>query len=167
MDRNTKQTVVDRAMWTLGLLALALIATEALADENGSMAVGNPTWRAECGSCHVPYPPRLLPSRSWHAIMTGLDRHFGVDASVDAASAGAIDAFLQRNAGRDRSLGVGSPPLRITETSWFRHEHGRIGAATWRDPRVRTASNCAACHAGAEAGRFSEHDVRIPRQGSR
>ncbi|HEX6136875.1 MAG TPA: diheme cytochrome c [Casimicrobiaceae bacterium] len=120
------------------------------------------SWQAECGSCHVAYPPRLLPARSWRALMSDLDRHFGTSASVDAAAGASILAFLQANAGRDRSPAA-PPLLRITESPWFVREHDEVAPAEWRSPKVKSAANCGACHPGAESGRFGEHDVRIPR----
>jgi hypothetical protein len=94
--------------------------------------------------------------------MDDLGRHFGTDASVDPATAAAIRAFLEANAGRARVPGD-EATLRITQTRWFVREHRDVAAATWRSAGVRSAANCAACHTGAEAGRFGEHDTRIPR----
>jgi cytochrome c553 len=119
-------------------------------------------WQAECGSCHIAFPARLLPARSWRALMDGLDRHFGADASVDAATAASILAYLEANAGRDRAPTT-APVLRLTETAWFARKHDEVPQAAWRKPEVKSAANCGACHLGAERGRFSEHDVRIPR----
>lgn len=45
--------------------------------------VANSVYRDECGGCHVPYPPQLLPKASWQAIVAGLDKHFDSDASLD------------------------------------------------------------------------------------
>lgn len=138
-------------------------------------ADGARLYREECGSCHVAYPPRALPQASWRAIMRTLDQHFGTDASLDAVPAAAITAWLDGNAGRnrhaERDRGEARDSvdardrvvLRITQTPWFRHEHHEIGADVWKRPSVRGPANCEACHAGAASGRFSEHDVRIPR----
>ena len=43
-------------------------------------AVENPLYQEECGSCHMAYPPGLLPGRSWEKLMTGLADHFGENA---------------------------------------------------------------------------------------
>jgi hypothetical protein len=118
-------------------------------------------WSRECGSCHVAYPPRLLPAAAWGAIMDGLGDHFGTDASIDDPAAAAIRAFLQANAGRDRET-RGAPVLRITTTRWFLHEHDKVSQAAWRSPQVASPANCGACHRGAANGRFDEHDVRVP-----
>ena len=115
----------------------------------------------ECGGCHVPYPASGLPAASWDALMAGLDRHFGSDASLAPQDSGAIRRWLRSNAGR--SAANRAEPLRITRTTWFLREHDEIPVATWRSPAVKSAANCAACHRGAERGAFSEHDVRIPR----
>jgi hypothetical protein len=148
------------------LIAAALVGAAgdigpALADGHRYLAT-DPVWKAECGSCHLPYPPELLPASSWRALMNGLDRHFGTDASLESATAARISAFLERNAGRDRSES-GRPLLRITESRWFRHEHDELGGTVWKNPKIKSPANCAACHADAEAGDFDEHGARIPR----
>jgi hypothetical protein len=144
------------------LVAALLFGHDALASDRAVPPASNPAWQAECGSCHVAYPPRLLPAASWRALMDDLARHFGTDASVDPATATTIRAFLEGNAGRVRSPGD-EATLRITQTRWFVREHREVAPRTWHSASVRSAANCAACHAAAEAGRFSEHDVRIPR----
>ena len=148
------------------LLALALLGfgTQAASDEYVFDAT-DPVWQSECGSCHIPYPPALLPAASWRILMAQLDRHFGSDASVDPATATAITSFLDRNAGRPRreNAGSGTPPVRITETRWFRNEHDEVPARTWRSPAVKSAANCEACHAQAAGGNFSERTQRVPR----
>ena len=144
------------------LFAFGLLINEALADSKAFTAT-NKTWQAECGSCHLAYPPNLLPAPAWRRMMAGLDRHFGTDASIDAGSAAEIGAFLQTNAGQGRKRGSDSGTLRISETPWFARKHDEVPATTWKNPKVKTAANCSACHAGAERGDFDEHAVRIPR----
>lgn len=162
MDEQTRRWIVDRCMWIAGLVMVVLLASTAGAGERGRAVATNDTWRTECGGCHVAYPPGLLPATSWRAIMDHLDKHFGVDASVDAGAARVIEAFLLDNAGRGRST-LGTPTLRITETTWFRHEHGDLPPAVWRSRTVNSAANCAACHRAAETGDFSERTVAVPR----
>ncbi len=124
---------------------------------------GNKTWQTECGSCHVAFPPRLLPAESWRAVMNGLDKHFGSDASLDEASTREITTYLEKNAGKRRNDVAGKPLLRITETHWFKREHDEVSQNTWKNPKVKSPSNCAACHTGAEKGNYSEHGIHIPR----
>lgn len=115
----------------------------------------------ECGGCHVPYPASGLPAASWDALMSGLDRHFGSDASLAQQDADTIRRWLRTNAGRGAANRT--EPLRITRTAWFLREHDEIPLVTWRSPAVKSAARCAACHRGAEGGDFSEYDVRILR----
>ncbi len=123
----------------------------------------NPTWKSECGSCHVPYPPALLPAASWRAIMTDLNRHFGTDASLEPQLAAEIMAFLVQHAGRDCCSAHSQPILRITETAWFKHEHGEeLPAAIWSRPVVKSPANCGACHTKAADGDYSETTRRVP-----
>lgn len=163
MNNTIKRRKLDSVVWSISLLfAFGLLIDNALADSKRFLAT-NATWQAECGSCHIAYPPNLLPAPAWRRMMAGLDRHFGSDASVNARTAAEIGAFLQSNAGEGRRRGSDSGTLRISETPWFRRKHDEVAASTWKNPKVQTAANCTACHAGAERGDFNEHAVRIPR----
>ena len=144
-----------------GALLSGVTLTNAIAGEHVYTA-NDPTWKEECGSCHMAYPPRLLPASSWRALMSGLDQHFGTDASVDPQTARHITTFLERNAGRERAS-QGSPTLRITKTRWFLHEHDEVPGRVWRNPKVKSAANCTACHVRGDKGNFDEHGIRIPR----
>jgi hypothetical protein len=154
-----------------GLLAMCLAMSAAQADDDvddddeglAFPIVSNTKWKTECGSCHIAFPPRLLPAESWRTIMPGLDKHFGSDASLDAATNREITAFLEKYAGRRGYDSLSKPQLRITETHWFSSEHHKVASRVWSNPKVKSRANCAACHTQAENGRFSEHDIRIPR----
>jgi hypothetical protein len=133
-------------------------------DQDGQKPmVSNAKWSSECGACHFAYPPRFLPAESWRAIMSGLDKHFGSNASLDAESANEITAFLEKNADRKARVSSGKPMLRITETRWFKSEHREVAARDWKNPKVKSPANCGACHTKAETGDFSERNVKIPK----
>jgi len=135
--------------------------------------VSHPQWKQECSSCHMLYPPALLPERSWRAMMGGLDAHFGENAQLDAATRDNITAFLVANsadhtaARRARMLARSIPadeiPLRISTTRYFRRKHDEVSTEVFKRASVGSAANCVACHSGAEKGAFSEETVRIPR----
>lgn len=121
----------------------------------------SPLWKQECGSCHVAFPPTMLPATSWRTMMGDLKNHFGSDASLPATETNAITEFLVTNAGNvtvDRK-----EPLRITRTPWFLHEHREVPARVWQRPAVKSHANCQACHRQAEQGDYSERRIRIPR----
>lgn len=143
-------------------LCAALAAAAVHADEGRRLRV--PMLRAyeqECSSCHVAYPPGLLPAASWKRLMGGLPQHFGTDASLDPATLQAISVWLEANA--SRRITEPPPQDRITRSAWFERKHDEVPADAWRRPAVRSAANCTACHAGAAEGDYSEHRVRIPR----
>ncbi|MDX2477487.1 MAG: cytochrome C, partial [Gammaproteobacteria bacterium] len=54
-----------------------------------------------------------------------------------------------------------TPPLRITETPYFVHEHREIPKRIIELPEVGSLSQCNACHRYAEQGSFSEDDIWI------
>jgi ferredoxin len=121
----------------------------------------NARWKHECGSCHMAFAPGLLPASSWRKMMETLDKHFGTDASLSTQENHEISAFLVGNAAN--RWRAPSAPLRITETSWFKHKHHEIAPTLWKRPAIKSPANCVACHAGADQGDFEEHGVRIPR----
>lgn len=122
-----------------------------------------PSYKAECAACHIAYPPGLLPAASWQRLMTQLPHHFGTDASLDAATVAALSTWLSANAAEGRRAAQPPAEGRITRSAWFIRKHDEVPAATWKRPSIKSASNCMACHGGADRGDFNEHNVRIPR----
>lgn len=121
-----------------------------------------PEWKAydaECGSCHLAFPPNLLPAASWKSLMGGLNDHFGQNATVDAATKQTLEAWLVKNAGGP----LPSPTLRITRTRWWLREHDEVGPSVYARKAITSPANCGACHTRANEGAFGEHEVRIPR----
>jgi len=169
----------------LTLIALSFGLRTALGDDDdddergwlrresiGFDAPANPRYAEECGDCH---PPGLLPGASWKRIMSGLEDHFGDNAELDPAVQRKLTAYLvahsaershlRRARAVTRSLGADAP-LRITATRWFRHEHDEIPARWVKDnDKVRSFSQCDACHRDAARGLFDEDNVTIPGHG--
>lgn len=144
-----------------GLLLATVTGTHA----DGSKAVVKPlpAYQQECASCHIAYPPGLLPAASWKRLMGSLTTHYGSDASMDPALTATIAAWLAANAGTGKRGGEQAPEHRITRSAWFVREHREVSAATWTLPAVKSAANCAACHTAADQGDFDEDRIRIPR----
>jgi len=138
-------------------------ATTAHAGERQRLPADMPkAYTQECASCHVAYPPGLLPRASWSRLMAGLDKHYGTDASIDAALTQQIETWLLAHAGTSRKARGAPPEDRITRSAWFEHEHRQVDLATWRLPSVKSAANCGACHGGADQGDYDEHRLRLP-----
>jgi hypothetical protein len=153
------------------VLVAALAATgSSYADRMPIPADAPPAFKAECGSCHLAFPPALLAAADWQRVMGSLDKHYGDNAALDDATRRTIESFLVRNAGSGRRTEGASPGgvlPRLTFTSRFRRKHDEVSQATWKDPLVGSAANCAACHPRAEVGSFSEREVRMPGGGRR
>lgn len=147
-------------------LCLALLSTvlmqAAWADKLPMPADAPPSYGEDCGGCHMAYPPALLMADDWQKLMLNLKDHFGTDASLSTSAYQEINRFLVANGGNARRPGVSDRSLRITKTPRFLRKHDEIPARMWRDPRVKSAANCEACHRGAGTGRFSEHDLVLP-----
>lgn len=150
---------------TLPALALLLGLTTAALADSGNLNPRQmlPSYQQECAACHLAYPPGLLPARSWDRIMNGLDKHYGTDASLDAATVQQIGQWLQANAGTYKRVSAEPPQDRITESAWFLRKHRKLDAPVWQHTSVKSAANCAACHTRAEQGSFDERELQFPR----
>lgn len=163
MDNATRRLLFDVTVWTCAVLTLfALLIHEAAAGSQAYTAT-NDKWKAECSSCHIAYPPQLLPASAWRRVMSGLSKHFGTDASLDAQTAAEIGSFLEQQAATGKRGRTDGDTLRITDAAWFQREHRKVPAATWKNPTVKTPANCAACHTGAEQGDYRERNIHLPR----
>ncbi|MGQ9659046.1 MAG: cytochrome C [Thermochromatium sp.] len=136
-----------------------------------------PAYLQECGSCHLAYPPGVLPAASWNRILApeSLADHYGDDASLPEALVTELRTYLIAHAAdrstrvRERAFAVpgavqsdtGLP--RITETPYFIRKHHRIPARlVTNNPEVGSFSQCHRCHIGADAGVFDESQIDIP-----
>jgi len=173
---------------TLFALTSASFAGIALGDDDGGFfsklwnknakpgiaMVDNKAYREECGSCHMAYQPGLLPPQSWKKLMTGLEDHFGENAELaDPERTEILNYLLDNAAGHNPyylskkiTRGIDSVPLRISELPYFRHEHSEIPRRMIvNNPKIRSLSNCDACHTQADKGSYNEHQVFIPGYG--
>jgi len=121
-----------------------------------------PAYTQECASCHTAYPPGLLPAPSWQRILSGLDKHYGTDASLDAATTQQLTAWLQANAGTYKRVREEPPQDRISRSAWFERKHRQISPTVWKLPSVKSAANCGACHTGADRGDFDDDNLQFP-----
>jgi mono/diheme cytochrome c family protein len=137
--------------------------------------VENKLYKQECGACHFAYQPGLLPGKSWQKLLTheALLDHFGEDADLDQESLKEIYDYALANAAeksyhkRSRKIAIstaeGEPPLRITEVRYIKRKHHEIPDKMIRgNKKVKSLSNCNACHTQAADGVFDEDTVSIP-----
>lgn len=143
------------------LAGALLLPAAASADRLPVPADAPPSFRAECGGCHLPFAPALLTAPDWRRVMTQLERHYGDNAALDEKTRREIEDFLLRHAGGGRMAGAGDPP-RLTRTEWFVRKHRKVPESIWRDARVKSASNCAACHSRAEEGGYRGRELALP-----
>jgi hypothetical protein len=120
---------------------------------------GAPAALQQCGECHMVFPSRMLPSRSWAAILTTMDDHFGEDAALSKKDLDEIGNFLTSHAAdsqdatpRERhflsALLPNSTPLRITAMPWWNQMHADFNFDGVKHNQVKSAANCLACHYG-------------------
>lgn len=157
-----KHTLFDAVVWTAAAMFLVVFGVhEAHAGEH-RFEPGPPVYREECGSCHVAYPRALLQPAQWEAHLRQLDRHFGVDASVDPVAERQIRAYLGAPSQQPTTTAKSAQLPRISAQPWFVREHQKAARAT-PGRSVKSMSDCAACHTQAAQGDFSESTLRLAR----
>ena len=155
---------LDGWLIALTVVALAGIVSVARSDTEppGPLVPGNegaPAALQECGDCHMVFSSRMLPSRSWAAILSMMDDHFGENAAISKKDLDEIRNFLTSHAAdspdatpRERhflsALLPSSTPLRITATPWWNQMHADFNFDAVKHSAVKSAANCVACHYG-------------------
>ena len=140
----------------------------------GFLIVNDATYLKECGSCHFAYTPGLLPARSWELHMQRMEKHFGESVVLPPATRDAIQAYLVANAA-DRSPFEGSKyfmsrvkddmtPYRLQDVPLFREMHRIIleVISIKSKVKVRTLTNCNACHQFAAEGSYATSELVVP-----
>ena len=163
------------------LIFLALIINSLLASDNFNTKtdvapVNNQLYIKECGSCHFPYQPGLLPSNAWNKMMTNLENHFNSDASLNEADLQTLTKYLNDNSAEKNmqykrsnrivsSLAKNQIPDSISTTPYMIKKHEDIRKDLITQNEVKGLFNCIACHKTADIGIYGERDINIPNFG--
>jgi nitrate/TMAO reductase-like tetraheme cytochrome c subunit len=146
----------------LGAVLVLLLCAGATWAQPAGLKGAPAIFTAECTSCHIGFAPDLAGAVNWRGIMGGLDKHFGVDASIDEKSRQTITAWLMSHAAKGSQYVSASPEFRISKSNWFIRQHDEVSSKVWKRASVKSPANCRACHGGADKGDFDEDRVRIP-----
>jgi len=129
-------------------------------------------YESECGDCHMPFHPSLLPIDSWVKMMGSLDDHFGEDATLDTETVADITAYLTQYGGeawdteasnRFRNINP-EKPLEITATPYWVRKHEDVKPEDFKLKKVGVKSNCGGCHTDHYSGRFDDQKIKIPKE---
>ena len=138
--------------------------------------VNNQLYIKECGSCHFPYQPGLLPTNSWKKMMVNLDKHFETDATLAPEDFETLSKYLNDNSAEKNmqykrsnrivsSLLPGQVADSISTTPYMVQKHREIRKDLITQPDVKGLFNCMACHTTADKGIYSERAINIPNYG--
>lgn len=142
----------------------------------GFLAVNDALYKKECGTCHFAYSPGLMPARSWRLQLERMatGKHFGESVQLSPDARAKIQDYLTRNAA-DVSPYEGSKtfmerippsqtPYRLSGIALFREMHTVIHEVinTKNKVKVRSVTNCNACHRRADEGSFGNSELYIP-----
>lgn len=132
------------------------------------------TYATDCGECHTPYPPFMLPEKSWHRIMDKLNDHFNERITENNISMGArasIREYLIANSAEHSSRemafkmldSIGDrAPKSTSKVMYWRETHKDIDPSVYKRESIKTPSNCAACHQYFEYGLLDDTYIKIP-----
>ncbi len=108
----------------------------------------------------------MLPAASWRRMMEELNNHFKENIQLKPTVIKHITGYLVSNSGDSAAAGAagrialrGLRPnadlQRITETPYFKDEHGFLANRVLEE-WVGSVANCTACHVGAWVGDYKE-----------
>ena len=163
MNRKTKWAV---ALFALSAIGQPMWVTQSFAATKIFPPITDAAYQKECGSCHMAYPPELLPARSWNRVLGSLQDHFGDSAQLDAATQQRIRDYLVAHAAENaqnehafaivHSLRANETPLRITATPYIAGIHSAVLDPLWGgNPRPKTLAECGVCHLQVQNGNFT------------
>lgn len=150
---------------TLAAAFVAMLGAPALAET--FPVIKNETVLRECGDCHMAFPPQTLPRERWVEIINDLENHFGENAALPPDLVQEILDYHVRNASdvstvrAARKWRTRSNVTRITDAPRFRKKHGRCQPEVWTHEKVRSKSNCLACHKDMQRTGSTHADVRF------
>ena len=141
-----------------------------------------PIYEKECGSCHKPYPPFMLPTSSWERVKEGLKNHFGEkispnhkkeDNRISLNDQTVIFNYLKNNSADKstreisvkvmKSLNGARGRKSITKIKIWKDIHKNIPPHIFKSKKVKRKANCFACHKNFEKGMLEDIDIKIPR----
>lgn len=140
------------------------------------------TYYAECGACHQPYPPFMLPTSSWQRVKEGLKNHFGEEISpimkkgenrISINDQTVIFNYLKEHSADKskreisvkvmKSLDGARGRKSITKIQYWKDTHANIPNHLFKSSKVKRKSNCFACHKNFEKGIIEDIDIKIPK----
>ena len=161
---HTLARLFSRTLAGASLAMTALVAVAPAHADSRNMLPRNElaAYTQECAACHMAFAPGFLPASSWNHMMKTLDKHYGTDASLDAATVQQISTWLAANAGTYKRVAEAPPEDRMTRAAWFERKHRKIDTQVWKHASVKSAANCMACHTRADKGNYDDDSVTYP-----
>ena len=148
-----------REVAALGIASVALVCAFAARGDvtKCDNCKAAPQSLRQCGVCHMIFPAKMLPQRSWIAIISGLDNHFGERANIPQKDKARILAYLTSHAADGPNATAldrhflsdvlpSATPLRITRTEWWNQMHADFDFDGVKRSNVKSPANCLACH---------------------
>ena len=138
------------------------------------------TYYTECGACHKPYPPFMLPKSSWKRVQGGLSNHFGEEISptmqkgenrISLNDQTVIFNYLEAHAADDNTREISVKVMEslngargrksITKIKYWKDTHANIPPQIFKSKKVKRKANCFACHKNFEKGMLEDIDIHI------
>jgi len=152
------------------IIAAAFILAATTAQAETFPVIKDKTVLQACGECHMAFPPQTLPKKVWKNMISDLSNHFGEDASIDPAQVATVLNYHVKNASdvsnvrAAKKWRASGSFTRIIDAPRFKKKHGNCPAHIWTHKKVRSKSNCLACHPTMEQDGSTEEVMNfLPR----
>jgi hypothetical protein len=128
------------------LIGIAVVLPPHAFADRMPLPVNTPaSYKAECGSCHLAFPPALLSANDWRRTVSGLKDHFGTDAAVDGKNGQEIVPSLNATLATPASWAALAsrrasprPPASSASIGRFQRKPGKTRASN-RQPIAKPA----------------------------
>lgn len=162
---DIKTTFFQKAFGTFAIIVSIFMGVFTLVSPNYSLMSknthevfyheDNPAFAKQCSECHNLYPPILLPKASWEVVLSDPTEHFRENLSEKVPDFESIKEYIFAHSAESATNEIsrkilqstdGQNIYRITRTGYWKETHAQIPRNAYKHPKIKTKSNCSACH---------------------
>ena len=130
-------------IWSIGIGSALADNSNFLLSQTNNNSLGKELYLENCGSCHLPLPAEVLPTRSWENILNNSQNHYGVALPTSVkVTARLMWTYLKQHS-RPYPPGATIPQY-VTNSRYLKALHPQVEL-----PEPAGHQTCLQCHPSA------------------